>query len=299
VTAEIGYLDVDPGSILIHATEMSTGSSYNEDLDATRLHMERDEFLALHDTPPLYTGSAGQQVIVNDDEDALIFAAGVSSFLELDDTPSSYSGQGTKYVRVNTGSSGLEFFDAPGGAGAGVVGVLVHDEGVFLGTGTIINVVGDNISMSLSGSVGKIEQSILSAPAPDEFVVKSTGTLSYTQNNTWEQIKYITGTISVDRECSLICDLSFRWWGTTSNWEYMELQYEIDGSQSGRIWKQQRNGGPANNQRWMDHFQEVFTVQSGIHGVALYTRDGGSSLDRSFDTIALLTRVPSGATLVL
>lgn len=177
---EVGFLTVDPGHISIHATQLSTGSSWNVDLDAERMHMERDEFLALDDTPALFSGSAGKTVIVNDDEDALTFGALKETFLDLDDTPSAYVGHATKFVRVNTGSSGLEFSSAPGG-GAGSIGVLVHDEGVFLGTGTIINVVGDNISMSLSGSVAKIEQDNLSV-YQDSVLITGASDVSFDEN---------------------------------------------------------------------------------------------------------------------
>lgn len=71
--AEIGYEEITPGEIKIHATQLSTGSSWGTDLDATRLHMERDQFLAMEDTPLMFSGSATKNVIVNDDEDALIF----------------------------------------------------------------------------------------------------------------------------------------------------------------------------------------------------------------------------------
>jgi len=71
--AEIGYEEVTPGTIKIHATQMSTGSSYDVALDATRMHMERDQFLALIDTPALFSGSAGKTVVVADDEEALVF----------------------------------------------------------------------------------------------------------------------------------------------------------------------------------------------------------------------------------
>lgn len=73
VLVELGYLEVSPGTINVHATQLSTGSSWGLDLEADRLHMERDQFIALEDTPPSYTGSAGRLVLVNDDEDALIF----------------------------------------------------------------------------------------------------------------------------------------------------------------------------------------------------------------------------------
>jgi hypothetical protein len=283
--------------IHVHATNLATGSSWNEDLDAKRLHMERDEFLSHHDTPSLYTGSAGKLVLVNDDENALVFGDGVSTFLELDDTPSSYSGQGTKYVRVNTGSTGLEFYDAPGGNGDGeLVGVLVHDEGVFLGTGTIINVVGDHLAMSLSGSVAQIEQGDLFLPTHDDFWVRGTGTLSYTANNTWERIGYVTGTISVDRDCSLILTISGQIWGTSGNPERLYVQFELDGTRQGRQWAQTQDTNPAQSERWWLHFMEIFDVSSGTHGIAAYTWDGGSSVDRSFTSLALYVETMDGAT---
>jgi len=276
---------------------MSTGSSWNTDLDGERLHMERDEFLALHDTPPLYTGSAGKQVVVNDNEDALVFENTVSSFLDLTDTPGSYVGQATKYARVNTGSSALEFADAPGGDASGEIqGVLIHDEGVFLGTGTIINVVGDYISASLSGSVAKIERESQLVSIEKIEWVKHSGTSTLTANNTWEMIPYLTGTIDVDRACDLLLQLGTRWWTASSNFERCELQFELDGTQSGIIWYQTKDANVTQGARWFANFAETFEVQSGTHGFAIYSRDGGASGDRGFSEGLLLVEAVEGDT---
>jgi hypothetical protein len=51
---------------------------------------------------------------------------------------------------VPTGTSG------GGGGGTSSIGVMVWDEGVPLGTGTVLNFVGDNVSASISGSVVQV-----------------------------------------------------------------------------------------------------------------------------------------------
>lgn len=43
-----------------------------------------------------------------------------------------------------------------GSSGGGISGIVVQDEGVTQGTGTVLNFVGDNISVSVSGSVARV-----------------------------------------------------------------------------------------------------------------------------------------------
>lgn len=71
---EAGYKDPPiTDRVQIHATQLSTGTSYGEDLEATRLHMERDQFLVMEDTPDTYNGASGQFVVVSEDELRLEF----------------------------------------------------------------------------------------------------------------------------------------------------------------------------------------------------------------------------------
>lgn len=100
---EVGFLTVDPGRISIHSTQLSTGSSWNTGLDAERMHMERDEFLALHDTPALFTGSATKAVIVNDDEDALVFGDLDYIYQRVGEAVSFFSPTG-RYWKIPEGS---------------------------------------------------------------------------------------------------------------------------------------------------------------------------------------------------
>lgn len=73
---EAGYKDPPvTDRVQIHATQLSTGTSYGEDLEATRLHMERDQFLVMEDTPDTYNGASGQFVVVREDELKLEFTS--------------------------------------------------------------------------------------------------------------------------------------------------------------------------------------------------------------------------------
>jgi hypothetical protein len=49
----------------------------------------------------------------------------LKNFLALEDTPDSFEGQGGKFVAVTSGSSALEFVDAPSGGGSTETDVLM------------------------------------------------------------------------------------------------------------------------------------------------------------------------------
>lgn len=78
-------------------------------------------FLALTDTPSIYSGEGGKFVKVNLAENALEFSSlpsgeGASSFIDLTDTPSSYESQAGKVVVVNETENGLGFVTLSGGS---------------------------------------------------------------------------------------------------------------------------------------------------------------------------------------
>jgi len=70
-------------------------------------------FLILPDTPSTYVGSAGQTLIVNPTEDALIYADYIDEFTELIDTPISYAGAAGQHLVVNTAETAVEFVAPP------------------------------------------------------------------------------------------------------------------------------------------------------------------------------------------
>ena len=73
VYGEVAYKLQEPGGIEIHAVDMSVSGSYGLDLEADRLHTERDQFLVMQDTPDTYNGASGQFVVVSEDELRLEF----------------------------------------------------------------------------------------------------------------------------------------------------------------------------------------------------------------------------------
>jgi hypothetical protein len=73
IYGEVAYRLQAPGGIEIHAIDMSISGSYGSDLEATRLHIERDQFLVMEDTPDTYNGASGQFVVVSEDELRLEF----------------------------------------------------------------------------------------------------------------------------------------------------------------------------------------------------------------------------------
>ena len=72
-----------------------------------------DEFTELIDTPPSYALAAGQLLIVNPGEDALIYADYIDTFLELTDTPISYGGAAGQHLVVNAAETAVEFIATP------------------------------------------------------------------------------------------------------------------------------------------------------------------------------------------
>lgn len=62
------------------------------------------------------------------------------------------------------------------GGGSGIVGVVVQEEGVVQGTGTVFNFIGDNVSVSISGSVARVYVTGSSGGGVPSFV---TGSIPY------------------------------------------------------------------------------------------------------------------------
>ncbi|QQV89715.1 tail protein [Cellulophaga phage Calle_1] len=81
----------------------------NDDEDGLIFGESASSFLSLLDTPSTFTGQSGKSIIVNDDEDGVVFGEAISKFLSLSDTPSSYVAQAGKSVLVNAQGTGLTF----------------------------------------------------------------------------------------------------------------------------------------------------------------------------------------------
>lgn len=81
----------------------------NDDEDGLIFGESASSFLSLLDTPDTFTGQSGKSIIVNNDEDGVVFGEAISKFLSLSDTPSSYVAQAGKSVLVNAQGTGLTF----------------------------------------------------------------------------------------------------------------------------------------------------------------------------------------------
>ena len=92
-------------------------------------------------------------------------------------------------VRLVTGTTGItwnniydvrDFFTIGQSSAGGGIGFVAQDEGILLGTGTVLNFVGQNVEASISGSVVRVfitgsSGGSISLPASGTFVVQDEG----------------------------------------------------------------------------------------------------------------------------
>lgn len=121
-------------------------------------------------------------------------------------------------------------------------------------------------------------------PAPQIVTVSASSTDSHSTNNTWEDINSMSVSITpVLASAKLLCEFTVMVKGTSSNWEYIDFRFDLDGASQSETWAINRDSNvAAPAYTWLLHMHTVFeSVTAAAHTVKAQWWDGNSSLDVS------------------